>query len=81
MYLVNLWYIHSVTSNLNWIITVFFYVLGNAYYLFCLLYKPDPTEASSQKILQISLIILLHFVYIWHTYILDKHRKEKFCDN
>ena len=67
----NLWYIHLLMSNINWIITIFAHLLCLIYNILIYINYGTPIEATTLKISTIAIKIFICVIYIWMTYFAD----------
>lgn len=67
----NIWYIHLVMSNLNWIVTMSVHMLTLSYNVHIYISNKDQNESLFTTICAISIKLLACVVYLWLTYFTD----------
>lgn len=79
IFLMNLWYIHLVVSNLNWLITAVSH-LASLYYNVSL-YMRDSSKAEpfEIRISAISIKVFVCIIYLLMNYYIDYKKKINFC--
>lgn len=67
----NMWYVHLITSNINWLITALSYLICSIYYLVLYIINWDPLELILVKVMILILLVIIHVVYILMSYHTD----------
>lgn len=75
----NIWYIHLLVCNLNWIITSFFHLFTLIYNITVYLNHSSDDETLSLKLSAISIKAFVCIVYIFMNYFSDYQKKLNYC--
>lgn len=67
----NLWYIHLVVSNLNWMITALAHLASLFYNIHCYLKFGDKTESMEARMSAILIKSFVCVIYMWLNYFTD----------
>jgi hypothetical protein len=73
-----MWYIHVITSNVNWMFSVITHLICVIYFMVIYLIRAPVTDIYGLKVEFCVVLGLYSLVYIWLTYHTDSNRKTNF---
>ena len=79
IFLMNVWYIHLVLSNLNWAITAAMHLVSLIFNVSIYINQSSSEETLEMKISAVIIKLIVCIVYLWLAYFTDQQKKINFC--
>lgn len=79
IFLMNIWYIHLVVSNLNWMITTFAHIISLMYNVYSFWVNSPPEEPLENIFCAITVKMIVGVIYLLMCYFSDHQRKLSYC--